>query len=766
MNRFDFKPVDDLENEELNTNNNSNPADDELEPDIVESFNESEEEFNDTSDDLQTKDYIERDSAFEEESSLMDSLLSDADDLGNDYGLDLGDDLSTSLEEEENKEESFTYSQDFESDESSDSDGSSLEDEPFKDESFNEDEYIDEPFKDENDYEGEIEEPYQYSEDEGEADFDDSNNYYNDAEISSRRKKGKSSNLGLKIVVGVVAIGVIVGAAVGIRYLMNNGDKLFKKSNEETQIEQPIETTTPSIETTPTVDETSKDTETSSTQSIDVETEKKDEVKEEDNSTEVSSFLQNFTGYVVDINNKEIYVSDKLTSEQETLLKNDFDSYISDTDITVYITENQYNELKGITNQEETTTDGPIIIGGDTNTQTEQSTSSSEDKYYHFSGDCETMGLIGMHAIKLSELNNDFAPCPDCGNNIGSASKNAIDYDYSLNPELATIIYKKFNIDAESLPVWTTIGSKITISYIQNEETLLNDVIEVSRAKSNQATESSTVDGTSDSSVDDLDDYRLSDTSIFGSEFDAIVATINDRRKNETKRTGNVLDDELSLAGESTKDSVSTKLQIGACEYVWIQIVWKKNSDTPSVPDVDDVTVELQTPSGSLINESNIDGYGKKWVDKKVINYVLKNPKVGNWTVYFTKNIGDYLGDVTIQAAPMSGFLQIKKAAAKYTEGQLKVIWEATGVKDDYCKVQIYARNGSNDILLYSGNTLDDNVRTVDMVDIDAAKIAGNIYDIIIKVTDVDVSAGTPKKYTYQFITDEYTIKNVEVPNL
>ena len=757
MSKLDLDPIKNLED----TENSSNEISDKNLEENKEEYTEVEEKYTEENSSVdEDKEYIEREAAFEEDSSLMDSLLSDVNDLENDLGIvSEEDNLSTSLEEENSKEEDlqteyegeFTpANEEFESNEESFIE----EDEPFKTESEYNGE-IDEPYQDE--------EPFQYQEDEGELD-DDPDNYYNDAEISERRKKAKrsSSNLPLKILVGVVAIGVIVGLAFGARYVMNNSDKLFKKGNTQEENKQ-IETVNPSSDviednTTPTPEK-----EETVSPGLDIDSEVKDEEKVEDNSEKVSSFLQTFTGYVVDINNKEIYVSDKLTSEQEALLKSDFDSYIAGTNTMVYIPENQYNELMGISNEETTTeADGPIIIGGDTQEQTQSST-SSDDKYYHIGETCETTGQIGMKAIKLTDLSSEYEACPDCGSEIGQTNQSAIDYDYSLNADLAAIIYKKFNIDAETLPVWTTIGSKVTISYIQNEETLLNDVIEISRAKNN-VSENTGDSSTTEASPDDVDDYRISSTNIFGADFDAIVATIEDRRRGETKREGNVLDDELSLSGAATKDTISADLNLGACEYVWIQIVWKKNKETPSIPDIEDVTVELQTPQGSLINESNIDGYGRKWINKKVINYVLKNPKVGNWKVMFTKNIGDYLGDVTIQAAPMTGFLQIKKAAAKYTEGMLKVIWQATGIVDDNCIVQIYARNGDTDILLYAGNTIDDNVHTVDMVDIDTAKIAGNIYDIVIKVQDIDVSAGTPKKVTYKFITDEYIVPNVEIP--
>ena len=167
-----------------------------------------------------------------------------------------------------------------------------------------------------------------------------------------------------------------------------------------------------------------------------------------------------------------------------------------------------------------------------------------------------------------------------------------------------------------------------------------------------------------------------------------------------------------------------------------------------------------------MINDKNISKYGKKWVDRGVINFVIKDTKAGTWKVLFTKDTGTYLGDIMVQAVPITGFLQINKADAKYSDGKLHVIWEAKGVQDDYCKVDIYARNGNKDVLIYAGNTIDDGIHTVDMVDIDTAKIAGNTYDIVIRITDIDATASKPQQIKATYITDEFIVKNVEIPKL
>ena len=699
------------------------------------------------------KEYIEVEDALKDEDSLMDSLLADADELLStnepEDNVDKDEELETTLDENLDEPES-----------------ESLTDSLLDNEPENIEPPEDEP--DEDEPEEEVEETdtnnspeFVYSEED--LDIDDSK-YYNDSEIAAKRNKSSGKNTILKIIVGICALSIIAGLAFAARYVLNNKDDLFNNGTQETQTGQidndvikPTEAPVQEITETPS-------NEYNNSSGLDIENDIKDEtnLNTDDNKEEVSSFIQTFTGYIVDINNADIYVSDKLTTDQIAKLEEDFNTFINGTDTIVYIKEVDENS------ENSSESNGIQVIGASSNENRQETDSTSQEKLYHSSSTCEFTGNIDMIPVKLSELSSDYKACDDCATDIEPSSNNAMDYDYSTVPELASIIYKKFNVDAESIPSWATIGSQVTISYIQNEETYLNDVIEISRAKAdnNNSSEFTQLENevSSSNSNETEDDYRLSDTNIFGSEFEAIVATINDRKKNSNKNTGNVLDDELSISSSGTRESVSSQISIGSCEYVWIQIVWKKNADTTSIPDVDDVTVELQTPSGSLVNDSNINSYGKKWINKRVINYVLKNPKTGNWTVLFTKDVGTYLGDVTIQAAPMTGFLQIKKAAAKYTEGTLKCIWQATGVADDNCIVQIYARNGNNDILLYSGNTIDDDIRTVDMVDIDTAKIAGNIYDIVIKVTDIDVSASEPKKTTYKFITDEYVIENVEIP--
>ena len=290
MSKLDLDPIKNLED----TENNSNEISDKNLEENKEEYTEVEEKYTEEDSSVdEDKEYIEREAAFEEDSSLMDSLLSDVNDLENDLGIvSEEDNLSTSLEEENSKEEDLQteYEGEF-----------TPANEKFE---SNEESFIeeDEPFKTESEYNGEIDEPYQdeepfqYQEDEGELD-DDPDNYYNDAEISERRKKAKrsSSNLPLKILVGVVAIGVIVGLAFGARYLMNNSDKLFKKGNTQEENKQ-IETVNPPSDVIEDNATPTPEKEETVSPGLDIDSEVKDEEKVEDNSEKVSSFLQTFTG--------------------------------------------------------------------------------------------------------------------------------------------------------------------------------------------------------------------------------------------------------------------------------------------------------------------------------------------------------------------------------------------------------------------------------------------------------------------------------------
>ena len=65
---------------------------------------------------------------------------------------------------------------------------------------------------------------------------------------------------------------------------------------------------------------------------------------------------------------------------------------------------------------------------------------------------------------------------------------------------------------------------------------------------------------------------------------------------------------------------------------------------------------------------------------------------------------------------------------------------------------------------MYSANSIDDGIHTVDMASIDTTKIAGNTYDIVIRVTDIDVSANKPHSIVAQYLSDTVTIENVEIP--
>ena len=663
-----------------------------------------------TNDENETEQEGENGKDEEEDFSIIDSLLNDADDIINEkeyIDINLNEEDVDENVEDNNYEESSYEDIKYSEDEYGNDDDYSHEDEI--DNAEIDDEEIDDeliPKNDEEEFEG----------------------YYDKEELNKIRNGKDKKELIVKVVVGIGVLVVITMLALGVRYFLNKNLKANKDKKPNIGTEENI---TP----TPKPSNTNKDEDKGPTIIDDVIGDKKDDeinepiIKDEeivDNvdetdgliDEEVSLFIQTYTGQILDINDDNVIVSYNLTYDKQKILDTDFTNYI--------------------------------------NSRFEKVWANEKEKVYHLSND-EEDNLVEMTLSQA--LDKEYILCNRCKENINIKNNPEIirDYNYLNEENLINVQYNKFIYEgANMIPNWVSIGSEVTITYIQNAESLLNEIIEISKVEK-------VVENNPDNKDGETVDEEILSTNLWGESFEKIVARINDRRENSPDDEGLKIEDTINL---TLKENVSVDINIGKASIVWFQVAWKSNSVTKDIPGYEDVTVELVTSNGSLINDKNIDKYGKRWVDKGVTNFVIRDTKAGLWKVLFTKDTGTYLGDVMVQAVPITGFLQINKADAKYTDGKLHVIWEAKGIADDFCRVQIFARNGDKDVLIYAGNTLDDGIHTVDMVEIDSTKIAGNTYDIVIRITDIDVTASKPQKIKASYVTDEFIVKNVEIPKI
>lgn len=645
----------------------------------------------------------------EEDFNIIDSLLSDADEIINEKEyIDINlneDEIDAIVPDSEN--EDIPYE---------DIDIEGLEDEEFEDEENRD-------YNSEDEIEEEVNNNLVPNNDEEEFD-----GYYDTEELNKIRNSKDKKEIIVKVIVGIGVLVVITLLALGARYFLNKNLKANKDKKPNIGTEENI---TP----TPKPSNTNKDENKGPTIIDDVIGDKKDDemnepIVEDENiidgvdetdeaiDDEVSLFIQTYTGQILDINDDNVIVSYNLTYDKQNILDTGFTNYI--------------------------------------NSKFEKVWANEKEKVYHLSNDKEDK-LVEMTLSQA--LDKEYVLCEECRGSINIKNNPDIikDYNYLNEENLTNVQYNKLVYeDSTMIPSWVSIGSEVTITYIQDAESLLNEIIEISKVEK-------VVENNPDNKDGETVEEEILSTNLWGESFEKIVARINDRRENSPDDEGLKIEDTIDL---TLKENVSVDINIGRASIVWFQVAWKSNSVTKDIPGYEDVTVELVTSNGSLINDKNIDKYGKRWVDKGVTNFVIRDTKAGLWKVLFTKDTGTYLGDVIVQAVPITGFLQINKADAKYTDGKLHVIWEAKGIADDFCRVQIFARNGDKDVLIYAGNTLDDGIHTVDMVEIDSTKIAGNIYDIVIRITDIDVTASKPQKIKASYVTDEFIVKNVEIPKI
>ena len=244
----------------------------------------------------------------------------------------------------------------------------------------------------------------------------------------------------------------------------------------------------------------------------------------------------------------------------------------------------------------------------------------------------------------------------------------------------------------------------------------------------------------------------------FAKELELIRQQDEKDAKKAEKEAGAVTDDSLP-------ETITYNMEVKAKGPLWFRFAWKPNDVTKEVAKIDEVLIEIVNQNGSLINKDNISKYGRYWINGNVINFAIRNGGAGTWKFMATKSRYVKLGEIGANVMPLTGFITLEKAAVQPIDGSLLALWKATGVKDDNLIVEIVAKRGNNEILLYSANSLDDNIHLLDKAQISTAKIPKGTYDIIVRAQDIDLgtSSNGEKVIVSKTIRDEKVIENIEI---
>jgi hypothetical protein len=178
----------------------------------------------------------------------------------------------------------------------------------------------------------------------------------------------------------------------------------------------------------------------------------------------------------------------------------------------------------------------------------------------------------------------------------------------------------------------------------------------------------------------------------------------------------------------------------GFTEPIWIRNAWRATELMQTVPEIEDVKVTLVTPSGIEITEENIDEYGRMWIDGYIINYALREPEIGEYKMVYSKPKGTYLGEFSIFVMQLTGFISIDKFGANLIDRDtLELIWNIGGVPDDGIEMEVYLSNDKFSTLIFSASSKTEELHTIDKRIVPVSNIPRGMYNIIVKVRDIDL---------------------------
>lgn len=336
--------------------------------------------------------------------------------------------------------------------------------------------------------------------------------------------------------------------------------------------------------------------------------------------------------------------------------------------------------------------------------------------------------------------------------------------DGSITIESNSII-EKYKINADLLANNNDIkeGAEVNFEYedMDTEKVIFSISLANVQEQSDTNDEEDNEDENNEETEEDTEDSADKQIQIIGDDFSQELEAIKQRQEEERKKEAEQKVEEFDA---NAMETLELPMEIKGSGAIWFRFAWKPNETTKEVAKVEDVIVELRNPNGSLITVENIDKYGRFWMNGNIFNFVVKNGVAGKWAFLVTKRASEKLGEIGANAQPLTGFITLQKAAVQPEKGKLVVMWKAVGVKDDNLAVEVIAKNGDKETLLYGANSADDGIHLLDSAEISTAKLTKGKYDIIVRVYDIDtMTSGGKKIITAKTIKDEKIIKEVEI---
>lgn len=336
--------------------------------------------------------------------------------------------------------------------------------------------------------------------------------------------------------------------------------------------------------------------------------------------------------------------------------------------------------------------------------------------------------------------------------------------DGSITIESNSII-EKYKINADLLANNNDIkeGAEVNFEYedMDTEKVIFSISLANVQEQSDTNDEEDNEDENNEETEEDTEDSADKQIQIIGDDFSQELEAIKQRQEEERKKEAEQKVEEFDA---NAMETLELPMEIKGSGAIWFRFAWKPNETTKEIAKVEDVIVELRNPNGSLITVENIDKYGRFWMNGNIFNFVVKNGVAGKWAFLVTKRASEKLGEIGANAQPLTGFITLQKAAVQPEKGKLVVMWKAVGVKDDNLAVEVIAKNGDKETLLYGANSADDGIHLLDSAEISTAKLTKGKYDIIVRVYDIDtMTSGGKKIITAKTIKDEKIIKDVEI---
>lgn len=198
---------------------------------------------------------------------------------------------------------------------------------------------------------------------------------------------------------------------------------------------------------------------------------------------------------------------------------------------------------------------------------------------------------------------------------------------------------------------------------------------------------------------------------------------------------------------ETTRVTTKTNIENNSISFyngltgpIWIRHAWRSTDIMENVPSIDAIDIVLVLPDGTHVDNSNIDQYGRMWIDGNIINYAIKEPQVGEYQLIDNKPNGTFLGEASIHLMELSGFISIDKFGANLVDRDtLELVWNIGGVPDDGLEIEVYLTNDRFSTMVYSGSSKNEILHTIDKRTVSVSNLPRGRYNVIVKVKDLDM---------------------------